>query len=44
AKRVLFLRDGEVFHKLYKGTLSTEEMFARISDTLTMIAAGGVNE
>lgn len=44
AGRVLFLRDGEVFHQLYKGSLSTEEMFARISDTLTMIAAGGRNE
>lgn len=44
AGRVLFLRDGEVFHQLYRGALSTEEMFARISDTLTMIAAGGRNE
>lgn len=44
AKRVLFLRDGEVFHQLYKGSLTTEEMFVRISDTLTMIAAGGRNE
>jgi putative ABC transport system ATP-binding protein len=44
AGRVLFLRDGEVFHQLYKGSLSTEEMFARISDTLTMITAGGRNE
>lgn len=44
AKRVLFLRDGEVFHQLYKGSMTTEEMFARISDTLTMIAAGGRNE
>jgi putative ABC transport system ATP-binding protein len=44
AGRVLFLRDGEVFHQLYKGALATEEMYARISDTLTMIAAGGRNE
>jgi putative ABC transport system ATP-binding protein len=44
AKRVLFLRDGEVFHQLYKGAMSTEEMFARISDTLTMLASGGRNE
>lgn len=44
AKRVLFLRDGEVFHQLYKGTMTTEEMFGRISDTLIRIAAGGINE
>ncbi len=44
AKRVLFLRDGEVFHQLYRGSLSTEEMFVRISDTLTMIAAGARHE
>lgn len=41
AGRVLFLRDGEVFHQLYRGAMSTEEMFARISDTLTVIASGG---
>lgn len=41
AGRVLFLRDGAVFHQLYKGALSSEEMYIRISDTLTMIASGG---
>jgi putative ABC transport system ATP-binding protein len=44
AGRVLFLRDGEVFHQLYRGALTTEELFARISDTLTMIASGGRHE
>lgn len=42
AGRVLFLRDGEVFHQLYKGSMTTDEMFGRISDTLTMLASGGV--
>ncbi|MDF2612186.1 MAG: bacteriocin transporter ATP-binding protein [Lachnospiraceae bacterium] len=41
AKRVLFIKDGEVFHQLYKATMSDEEMFQKISDTLTMIATGG---
>ncbi|MBP1927221.1 putative ABC transport system ATP-binding protein [Sedimentibacter acidaminivorans] len=41
AKRVLFIRDGEVFHQIYKGTNSNEEMYQKISDTLTMIATGG---
>lgn len=44
ASRVLFLRDGEVFHQLYKGAMTTEEMYGRISDTLTMISSGGRNE
>ena len=41
AKRVLFIRDGEVFHQIYKGVNSTEEMYQKISDTLTLLAAGG---
>jgi len=42
AKRVLFIKDGEVFHQLYKASMSNEEMYQKISDTLTMIATGGV--
>ena len=41
AKRVLFIKDGEVFHQLYKAGMSNEEMYQKISDTLTMIATGG---
>lgn len=41
AKRVLFLRDGEVYHQLYRGDQTAEEMFAKISDTLTVLAQGG---
>jgi putative ABC transport system ATP-binding protein len=40
-KRVLFIKDGEVFHQLYRTSLSTQEMYQRISDTLTTIATGG---
>jgi len=40
AGRVLFLRDGLIFHQLYRGGRTSEEMFAKISDTLTMIASG----
>ena len=36
AKRVLFIKDGEVFHQLYRGDMSTEELYAKISDTLTL--------
>ena len=33
AKRVLFIKDGKVFHQLYRGNLTNEEMYERISDT-----------
>lgn len=42
AKRVLFIKDGEVFHQIYRANMSKEEMFAKISDTLTISATGGV--
>ena len=41
AGRVLFLRDGEVYHQLYRGAESRESLFRRISDTLTILAEGG---
>lgn len=41
AKRVLFIKDGEVYHQLFKANLSNEAMYQKISDTLTMIATGG---
>ncbi len=41
AKRVLFIKDGEVFHQLYKGSKTNEQMYQKISDTLTVIATGG---
>ena len=37
ANRVLFIRDGVLFHQLYRGTGSNEEFYRRISDTLTML-------
>ena len=41
AGRVLCIRDGEVFHQLYRGQDSDEQLYQRISDTLTMLATGG---
>lgn len=38
AKRVLFIKDGEVFHQIYRANMSKEDMFAKISDTLTILA------
>ena len=44
AGRVLFIRDGEVFHQLYRVDGSDEQFYRRISDTLTLLAAGGKAE
>lgn len=41
ANRILFIKDGEVFHQLYRGNLSNEELYAKISDTLTVLTTGG---
>ena len=41
AGRVLFLRDGQVYHQLYRGGQSAEAQFAKISDTLTVLTQGG---
>ena len=44
AGRVLFIRDGVVFHQLYRGDCDNEKLYQRISDTLTMLRAGGEPE
>lgn len=41
AKRVLFIKDGKIFHQLYRGNLTNEEMYERISDTLKILTTGG---
>ena len=40
AKRVLFVKDGVVFHELRKGNATTNEMFQKINDTLSLMQAG----
>ncbi len=41
AGRVLFIKDGEVFHQIYRGGNTNEQLYQKISDTLTMLVAGG---
>ncbi len=41
ANRILFLRDGEVYHQIYRGNESNEGLFAKISNTLSILAQGG---
>lgn len=41
AGRVLFIKDGEVFHQIYRGDSVDEHFYQKISDTLTLLATGG---
>jgi putative ABC transport system ATP-binding protein len=41
AGRVLFIRDGQVYHQIYRGNLTDEEMYQKISAALTVLATGG---
>lgn len=41
AGRVLFIKDGQVFHQIYRGDCTNEQLYQKISDTLTMLTTGG---
>ena len=41
AGRVLFIKDGQVFHQLYRGQCTDEQLYQKIADTLTILQAGG---
>ena len=41
ASRVLFIKDGVIFHQIYKGEATDQQMYQKISDTLTLLAQGG---
>lgn len=41
ANRVLFIKDGEVYHQIYRGNDTSEKMYQKITDTLTLLASGG---
>ena len=43
ASRVLFIKDGMIFHQIYKGQATDQQMYQSISDTLTLLAQGGDN-
>ena len=44
ASRVLFIKDGEVFHQLYRGGRNDTQMYQMITDTLTLLTTGGERE
>ena len=41
ASRVLFIKDGAIFHQIYKGDSTDQQMYQKISDTLNLLAQGG---
>ena len=41
AGRVLFIKDGTVYHQLYRGESTDEQLYQKISDTLTALQSGG---
>lgn len=41
ANRVLFIKDGQVFHQIYRGNLTNEEMYQKIAASLTVLTTGG---
>ena len=43
AGRVLFIKDGQVFHQIYRGDMSNDQMYQKISTALTALATGGGN-
>lgn len=43
ASRVLFIKDGKIFHEIYRGNKTLDQMYQCISDTLTLLATGGVH-
>ena len=40
AGRVLFIKDGEIYHQIYRGNMTNDMMYKKISDTLTVLLAG----
>ncbi|MCI8648080.1 MAG: ABC transporter ATP-binding protein [Firmicutes bacterium] len=41
AGRVLFIKDGQVFHQIYRGDMSNSQMYQKISTALTVLSTGG---
>ena len=38
---MLFRSDGEIYHQIYRGNMTNDEMYRKINDTLTVLLAGG---
>ena len=42
AGRVLFIKDGIVYHQLYRGEQTEQQFYEQVSDALTVLATGGM--
>ena len=42
AGRILFIKDGEVFHQIYRGESTNELFYQKITEALTTLSQGGV--
>lgn len=43
ANRILFIRDGIIFHQIYRGDADNDTLYKKITDTLTILKNGGEN-
>ena len=41
ASRILFIKDGKIFNQIYRGSMTNDELYEKISNTLTILATGG---
>ena len=44
AGRIMFIKDGCVFNQIYRGNMNDDELYRRISDTLTILQTERRNE
>ncbi|MBU9739267.1 ABC transporter ATP-binding protein [Diplocloster agilis] len=44
AGRIMFIKDGIVFNQIYRGSMSNDELYSKISSTLTVLATGGASD
>lgn len=41
SNRVLFIKDGEVYNQIYRGNMTNEQLYTKITNTLTVLTTGG---
>ena len=43
-KRVIFIKDGELFKEVHKGELTRKQFFGRVLDVMSAISGGAVDD
>lgn len=41
ASRVIFIKDGRLYHQLYRGNLTTDQMYGKIINSMAVLTSGG---